>query len=1486
MTYEEVSVEDEVKCLPNIVNGNGSSNRVSKLNDRQITKHEIALSNYHDEMKSANDRIQKMLIAISKIALEKMNDKFIKINDVHIYAIELQENFSSVDPFYESWSMIEIEIKEILDVIHFMEEDSFRTVEHQRVEDIKAMMTFYFDEIKSNGIWDDTKLIKFFNNESMMFNKKLIENYRKFAMITANVKFSVVIKMLNYRKHWEKLLLSWRDFLVHKNLAAVKEIVQSDEFTKSREIKCCRAEVFLSFEKDDEAILDLYSSILKNLPYNQEKISSFSSQVTSFLERKEITKEKYLEKAKFHNDILIKKLDQKLSNIKQFLFKEASCKEELFSKTFARYTGDGSESYEMACKKCLAEDHLGLANNLRVMSNVHSTMMRFLYCICKVWSENNEKVKHLKETLFDGLKTCRVKDESEKKFLEFAIEKIVIKIPSVSCDVKLDKLLEKVKSYLQCIEKKSNEFYSELKELIVVYPKIYMDQIKGYESEMLKQIGLVKYDSISKDFMKFEIKSKTDFFTSLNGQRYDRLAVIPALCMPGINDNSSDYNASSMSNVYNICETLYISACKTIVDHIASNENNQKEILNSLVTKLTNEMHSEKKLRTIIHQPRLSMITEDFFNRKRELENFIESFEVFYESSIEFESQMTVIEEEFANDSNEVITNIEAKIEKALAKQLKTFKSKVLIGDHMKFESSFMDLEKKLSDLVKSYLSKIERFVKSMRTKEEKFSEYANNGHFEFAEKSKYFHEFSGVKERVKLASIQSKRTIKHIESSKSKKIVGIFQNYNTHYRHCLLDLYYLEMKSMLLAGMKTKIRSLSSYGEKDLTSARSLSSQIQEISSGLNNCQPKNLMNKVIQHKQDFIKVFNHLKNFINFLNYRCSDISLPAENSTVEMNKIYTKFVSCNASISDTIDFTKDIVQLVSNTATDQESFPRGSVKLDSSDKNWIANRSFVEKKFITGNLTSIYGVGANCFDVPNHPWANACATLVSNNSYWLNKNPDGMQALKDLQEKKQSAKTRNHKSFSSNAIPNNRIKEISSKIRKLILPKVNANLQEKRLKEKESENLPKNTLQSELLTDAECKNKQISSDVTLPAIKPSMKGVQNDLRNNSDHQLNLRKVMNLNKTVEYLTKEGNKKRRSTYFQQNHKLLIYDFLIMDEKELRKIVFEAAAFFKIPERKYIVDEVCERIFSIVEKVKCCLLHLQEDFIIACIIFYRQKHFSIKYSHLMNYNSDTEIDGFVSQLQLYLDYVEKDCEKKVSKVKDILNKLYNTFEVSSSKIYHNLYSEMSKSFIDLFDSHISTYNGILLENKCKKEKIVLCLKPNYCHPNHKGTLRNICENEKKNRINETLMSNFSFCMDKLDSHLHDFELKIKLITNNLLEVVENAVQIQDIRKMTSSQEEVKKLLRHNLAVTVNNDINSNSQGLLIKNEKQKSTKSRLMLSVIKERNSVISDFKKLYSSKANNFKDLHTSACAEEEDWIVMWQSSIKNLEGLINNEI
>ena len=161
-------------------------------------------------------------------------------------------------------------------------------------------------------------------------------------------------------------------------------------------------------------------------------------------------------------------------------------------------------------------------------------------------------------------------------------------------------------------------------------------------------------------------------------------------------------------------------------------------------------------------------------------------------------------------------------------------------------------------------------------------------------------------------------------------------------------------MKSMLLGGMKTKIRSLSSYGEKDLTSARSLSSQIQEISSGLNNCQPKNLMNKVIQHKQDFIKVFNHLKNFINFLNYRCSDISLPAENSTVEMNKIYTKFVSCNASISDTIDFTKDIVQLVSNTATDQESFPRGSVKLDSSDKNWIANRSFVEKKFITGNLT----------------------------------------------------------------------------------------------------------------------------------------------------------------------------------------------------------------------------------------------------------------------------------------------------------------------------------------------------------------------------------------------------------------------------------------------------------------------------------------------------------------------------------------------------
>ena len=1506
MDYKEIFVTDQVSCLPDLVSKLSSSDRVGKLNDRQITNHEIALTEFRNSVKETNETAEKKLKAVTKEKLKTINDNLFKISSMHIHAIEVQENFVSVEQFHDIWDEIKNEVKETLEEITLMEQYIIETIEFNRIENIKALTTLYFDEIKSNGIWDDLKLNRFLNNEFKLYNMELIKNFRKYSAATSNIKVFVIIKMVDYRKQWEKLLLTWRDFLVDKNLAEVKEIVQSDEYMRSAQIEIWREEIFLSFKEDDETILRMYSKIIEGLPYNQENMISFSNKIEEILKKKEVNKEKYLEKARVYNGTLIEKLEKKLLNIKLFLFKEASCSEEQFLKTFSKYTGDGAESFEMVSKQILISDCHELNKNLKTMNNVHSIMMRFLYSIYEVWSENAEKVKSLREKLFDELQTCREMYESDKKLLEFAIDRIANKVPFVACTTRLDKSFDKVKIKLKAIEQNSEDLHSELMNLIMAYPKTCENQIKGYESQILWQIGLLISKPKSQLFSDPEVESyeKLDpYFVSVDGQAYDRLDDIPALCYnPGINDIIHD--------VHETCEKLYASTCKIIVDHIGRNEKNHTEIFNVLVSKLKNEMYAEKKLREDIHQPRLGLISEDFLNRKNKLDKFRECFDQFYESSVEFESQMGVIEDDLTNKTDDVITQIEVEIDRSLNKQLKTFKSKALINNNMKFESMFMEFEKKLPSLVKSSLSKIDKDSKSMRIKEEEFFDYASCGNFDFTEKSKYYHEFLEIKERMKLASIQCKRTIKQIEIAKSKKISGFYQNYKTHFKHCLVDLYFLEFKSMLLTNIRTKIRIATSYGEKDLCDAKILCKQIQQSCIELDNCHSKTIISKVLKHKNDFINVFGKLKNFINFLNYRCSDVTFPAQNSFAKLNEKYSKFVDDNASIGDTIDFTKDIMQLTSNSNQYNPSFLSGSETNDSSDINWVADRSDVEKKYITGYLTCIYGVGANCFDVPNHPWANACATLVSNNSYWLSKNRDGMQALKDLQDKKQTSTTKSQTTCGNNVNTetnsSSKMKYISNKIRNLIIPTVQSNLQEK----KSQKNSEKNSVDS-LTKSYDSGSKNITSEnkkqlipqstmdsgvgdmnptkkmSILPAINASLRSPS---RNNSVNQMNLRKVMNLNKTVEYLTQEQNRKRRSTYFQPDRKLPVYDFLIMDEKELNKFVFETAVFFEIPTRKYNVDDVCQNIFSIVEKVKCYLLHLQEDFIVTCIIFYRQKHISIKYTHLMHANSDSEIDNFVSQLQLYLESVHNDCEKNITKVKSILNKLYDIFEVSSAKIFSNLFSEMKQSFIEFYNSQVIEYQEMFHGNRSVKEKLNSSLRPSYCHPNHNETLKRICEDEKQKRINDKLKSHFNYSIDMLNEMLCDFESKIKCISDNLQEIIKDAIQIRDIRKMDSrhaNMYEVKKMLRYNLVTTISNVSNLDSQNdVITKNSKLKSTKDRLMQAVLNDRNIVVRDFKNLHKSKTDDFQKLHLSSCAEEEDWIIMWQSSVRNLEGLVNNEI
>ena len=156
------------------------------------------------------------------------------------------------------------------------------------------------------------------------------------------------------------------------------------------------------------------------------------------------------------------------------------------------------------------------------------------------------------------------------------------------------------------------------------------------------------------------------------------------------------------------------------------------------------------------------------------------------------------VEKQFSDDANAIFTSIEEAIEKAYKKQLNLKKSKDLICHNSEFEKILWNLEHKISDKAKLVLAGIETDTKIVKEIEEKFMAYAITGNFDWGEKSKNQAEYCERRDQVREVTLHSKRNIKLLETNKNKKISTAIQNYKNHYKHCLLDLYFLEMKSKI----------------------------------------------------------------------------------------------------------------------------------------------------------------------------------------------------------------------------------------------------------------------------------------------------------------------------------------------------------------------------------------------------------------------------------------------------------------------------------------------------------------------------------------------------------------------------------------------------------------------------------------------------------------------------------------------------------------
>ena len=1524
MSIDNVSEVDQVRNLPNTITSvKSSSDRISQINVKHITQHEKVLSSYESDIKSINSEVIEKLRLICLAAKEQISSAYSAI-DNHLASLKVQDKFTSVDQFNAIWIAMKNEVSEIISQISDMESDIMISCEHSRVDAIKKVTTFYFDKIGSAGVLDSRKLAVYLDSDLLSVNMDLLNNYRKYVNVISSMKTTTIFRLIGYQREWEKHLLGWRDFLVQKNLSIVHEMLLSDEFRKPSQLRTLREITFTELNDNDDKIKELYKEIIMALPYITKRITPMSLKISEIMQSKQRIAKKFLDNTSDHHKTQIKVLEQKLDDIKNFLSREASCNEEQFWKSFSKFIRDGDESYERFARKTFSLDEQDITNNLETMTEIHGFMMQFLFSVSEAWEDNVEKIKSHRKQLLESLKNCRDQHNGSSKTLEREIDKILSKVSEVSSSTKLDKLLEKVRLKLNELKQKLNDLSSEMESLILVYPKRCYNQITSYELSMLRLIGLkritteVPCDDYSSSISK---KLKKDCFTEISGQMYESFK--PQI-MPQHFIKGSDSSLSSER----ITDEMIDMARQIIVDHLSSNSKNYRETYELLILKLQNEIAKEAKVREDVHKPREELIFEEFEARRRELDYFENSLKQLHQSFEEFEERLSAIENTFSIDANAIIVSAEETIEETCKKQLLVSKSQDLICLNDEFEPVLWNLENRISDKAKIVLSGIDKDARKMRVTEEKFSEYAMAGNFELGETSKNFVEFSEIADQVRSLTVQSKRNIKHLETQKTKKVSAAVQSYKSHYKHCLLDLFFLEMKSMLLAKVKMQIKCAASQGDSNFPR---IEDQLEKISlsiSQFDTNQSNDIYQNMLELASSFTEGFCMIKSLINFYNFRCSAISVPAKSSLDELNQMYKSFSAPDASVEDTVEFTKNILEMTSN-SNDHEH--RNSLKAHEfyveADNNWMADISNIEKKYLTGKITCVYGVGANILDVANQPWSNPSSAHISVNSFWLSKNPEGLQALKGIQTEK-NIKERLCGSPPKSPDPQptetsgSKLKEISAKIWNVVSPVIETSRSKKKSNEctsvtfAEKSSIRANTSNDAIsghptLNSAKNQpqsdgNKQIKAEESessnggkeiKPCSLPSLsviKKKEKDERKSSMNQMNMAKVLNLNKTVDLLRRTSTQKRkRLSTIHRHQNTPIYDFLVMSDDELKTFIFDPFTFFNLSKRTYNVNDLCDNIISITEKVKFYLLHLQEDFIIACLLFYRQRHLSIKYRQKMKLNHESAVNDFTEHLKNYMRNVGKLCSERIVKIKGNLTSMYKIFTDAPTIIFEKIHFKFKNDFSLLFDARINAHQAIYQKIKDKQSMLETRLNPCLSHPEHDETFGRICSMEKDVLTSKELESHYNETMKLFANSLNEFESIIVRCSEQLIKAAETAIQVEDIRRMTTKEDnifEVQKRLRHNLFITtslpipINKERSNSAKVNLVNYKNLHGTISRLIFSVLQARDKVLTLFRNLYSCQTKVFSDYHLKSSKELENWHRMWAKSVRDIKALLNN--
>ena len=1261
-----------VRLLPDIITKKVNySAIVTKQNYILLQKYAVKIVEYHNDLKKINSKINDELTTVALSHKRNFDDK------CAIVEIELCKlnDCKSPSNFHEVWGLITNTVTELLENINRLGQ-SLVPIEQLRLERVQHLMQEHYISVNTTCNCNNDQLNIFYNQEIKKVNSTSILNLKYYIDLISNLKMEVVQCSTTWHYSWELLLCTWRDRLTRQNVEKINALSHHESFLLPSEIVSTHNSSKLALDKIECAMNEIFINLPSIMPITIDAAIQTFDEIDKTLSHCQTVVVKYQEHSTQIYDKKFAEIVDHIDEMRNYLTTNCVLEENNSVDAFeysvyvicSEFEKNISESkYELKAEL----QHCAQENNI-----IFEKIKDFVFPVCNTWSEYTTKFKITCKTFIDDI-NCGKRNYCDKiMWLERSLDKTCSLLVECQTFKSLEKKLESAKNNLNNILDEHLKYEKDLHKILDIYECKWKKIEEKINDIILTSLGLKKiYDPNEKYSFMFN-----NTFYKIDNDEID-------------------------SKLSKIVVEFKISCCKIILQKLTLQKQKHVDDIGIKLEKRIKQAQEEVKIRVDLHNPRLNLITKDYFKtRKQEIEEFKFDGDKFWD-------EITCCEMKYTEKYMKLQFSLENIIEVHASSMIK-LETEIL---QRKNSCDLMELKDTISQEHSKSMGFFKSAIKNFLTEVQNYKNYVENKHLSLLQHAELKKLKFSLDQKIKnefdeFNELANEMALKATElQSNSVLIDEITYKTLSYYKHTIFCVFYLERRDEILRTCRINIKIDSAACCKDMLQFEKEINDFLFTKDSLSFITVGNRLNQ-------FQKLYSSANKLTLMFNYS-SGVELLEECVSMEkLHRRYSKFGKGNFRSLDSA-FIKEIL----NTTKD-ETVVYNPNKPDN-NFNWRIQRSKVIHQYV-GSFKSKYGVG-----------------VKRDNSLQIKtfKQRKVVQSLSASQPSLQL--TRSVMSNKKPAMSDDRHQKIVANVCAKIRSKALRNVQSKAIAMQLKENIK---LPAICQIEAESPNNKLGTQVQ------------------NSKQFNMQDTFKLLKSIELLTKRESTNSCKSDGDSEGKC--YDFNKTVDETMKSMLFDPVIFFGFKKRCFDAKTIIHRISSLPEKVKFHLRLATEDYIIMSEVFFRQKNIKITKTEIFK-DSDQALKDMEIILQKYFDKVNNFCCDGIEKLKGLVYKL-NCYQID---FISSVFKTTTRSFdceIKISSSDFQTSFALLTsESKRELNHLINELTPSISHPKNHGKLcllKETADNDSKkyleklgcvtNKMKNTLQTKYQSFLDTIESY--------------------------------------------------------------------------------------------------------------------------------------